>query len=320
MNLLAVTESIELKAIAKSFGFELVGITDIEEPVGFEHYQKWLNQGFHSGMSYMQEHQEIRKNPKLLLEDAESVLVVGLNYYQTNETKKSDARIARYALGRDYHKVLKTKLRQVGRQIEERWPGTEWRACVDSAPIFEREFAHRAGLGWFGKNTMLINSHRGSWFLLGCLLITKHFEPDQRANGQCGNCRLCINHCPTGAIVFENGRWQVNANDCLSYLTIEHRGPFDAEQESKVADWTFGCDICQEVCPFNQPRKSQPLRANISSEQEFSRRLPMLSNEQIVGLTIDEWDKMTTGSAVRRAGFEGLRRNAQANLKNRSKL
>jgi epoxyqueuosine reductase len=180
----------------------------------------------------------------------------------------------------------------------------------------EREYAHRAGLGWFGKNTMLIDSRSGSWFVIGLLLTTLDIEPDLPAQGGCGTCRACIDACPTGAIVWleQGGRWAVDARRCISYLTIEA----PAEADARIGDWTFGCDVCQEVCPFNARRGSQPLRARPTSEPDFLRHSPVpgMPLEQIERLTPEEWDAATQGSPIRRAGYDGLRRVARINRGN----
>jgi epoxyqueuosine reductase len=188
---------------------------------------------------------------------------------------------------------------------------------VDSAPIMERDFAQLAGLGWYGKNTMLINSQRGSWFFIGVLLTSVSFEPDSSAIGGCGSCKACIEACPTGAIVLEEDRWQVDARRCISYLTIEHEGEIEDELATKMGDWTFGCDICQEVCPFNNPRESQPLRANETKVEDFQQERHWPSLKELAVIQPEQWDKLTQGSPTRRTGIEGIRRNARINLANR---
>jgi epoxyqueuosine reductase len=163
---------------------------------------------------------------------------------------------------------------------------------------------------------MLIDSRRGSWFFIGLLLTTVEFQPDVPAVGGCGTCRKCIDACPTGALVFEGNRWQLDARRCISYLTIEHRGEFSAEQANWIGDWTFGCDVCQEVCPFNGARSGQPERAKPTTEPDFqpASELPPLS--RLASLERREWDAITRGRALRRAGLEGLTRNAKANIAN----
>ncbi|MCW5936320.1 MAG: tRNA epoxyqueuosine(34) reductase QueG [Fimbriimonadaceae bacterium] len=300
---------------AQAEGFDLVGVCAAEAPATWPQYAEWVAKGFHGEMTYLAKSLDLRKDLEGLLPGARSVLAFALNYNQPNPPVNGVPRIARYALGRDYHKVLRSKLKRIGTWLEER-ETCRWRVCVDSAPILEREFAHRAGLGWFGKNSMLINSQRGSWFLIGLLLTSLSLEPDRPAIGGCGRCRACIDACPTGCIVFEDGRWQIEARRCISYLTIEKKGDIDPELKGLVGDWTFGCDVCQEVCPFNQPRQSQPLRAVPTREPGFLATRVWPTLERLRVIQPEEWDVLTQGSPVRRAGLEGLRRNARTNLEN----
>ncbi|AIE86866.1 iron-sulfur cluster binding protein [Fimbriimonas ginsengisoli Gsoil 348] len=301
-----------LKIEARRLGFELCGVAEAVEAPHLREYAAWLDKGYHGEMGYLREHLPIKAHPRALLPGVRSVIAVGLNYNQPNPPRPGRPRIARYALGRDYHRVLRGKLKKLAAWIEANHPGSECRACVDSAPVFERDYARLAGLGWFGKNTMLINSQRGSWFFIGLLLTTVEFHPDEAAVGACGTCRRCIDACPTGAIVFEEGRWQVDARHCISYLTIEHPG----ELPRPTGEWTFGCDVCQEVCPFNHPRPRAPLRAQVTEEPDFLAQREWPSLVELAELSYERWDHLTRGSAVRRTGIEGLRRNAGANLKN----
>lgn len=267
-------------------------------------------------MDYLPRSIELRATLESILPGARSVIGVALNYNQPNPRVPGQPLIARYALGRDYHKVLRARLAQLGRRLDELTPDARHRPCVDSAPVLEREWANRSGLGWFGKNTMLINSRRGSWFFLGLLLTTLELEPDEPAVGGCGTCRACIDACPTGAIVFEADRWQVDARRCISYLTIEHRGEIDSSLQPLIGDWTFGCDVCQEVCPFNQPRETQPERATVSDTPDFLNRREWPSLRTLAEIDYETWDTLTQGSPVRRAGHEGIKRNARINLEN----
>jgi len=306
----------EIKAYALELGFTTLGVCAPEPPLHLEAYKQWLAKGYHGEMGYLQQHLTLKSHPKNLLPEVQSVIAVSLNYNQPNRTTSGEPRIARYALGRDYHKVLHSKLKSLARFIEQQYPGAKTRACVDSAPIMERDFAQIAGLGWFGKNTCLIDSKRGSWFFIGILLTSVPFEFDAPAIGECGTCRRCIDACPTGAIIFEDDRWQVDARKCISYLTIEHRGAISPELANKMADWTFGCDICQEVCPFNQPRASQPQRASVTTEKDFLSPRTWPNLQQLAQISKTQWDLLTRGSAVRRTGLAGIRRNAEINLAN----
>lgn len=311
-----MTDSAQLLQLAHQAGFELAGICDVAPPPHLGAYEAWIHKGYHASMTYLAEHAALKSDPRNLLPSAQSVLVVALNYGQIVERRPEQVKIARYALGRDYHKVVRGKLKQIENKLKSEFPGLETRVCVDSAPLMERDFAQLAGIGWFGKNTMIINSRRGSWFVLGFLLLSEQFEPSKPAEGGCGTCKACIEACPTGAIVFEEERWQVDARRCVSYLTIEHEGPIPEELAAGMGDWTFGCDICQEVCPFNAPRDSQPERAPTTSTPDFLRETQWPTLVEAAQIQEDRWDALTQGSPVRRAGLDGLRRNARINFEN----
>lgn len=298
-----------LKEFVRSLGFDAVGVCEATPPPHLSAYRDWIARGHHAGMEYLREHLDLKTDPKMLLPGAQSIVAVARNYLPAPSGQPQDPKIARYALGRDYHRVLRPRLRQVGEWLVARFPGSRYRVCVDSAPIMERDYANLAGLGWFGKNTCLIDSRRGSWFVIGLLLTTVRLPPDAPAVGGCGTCTQCIDACPTGAIVCEDGRWQIDARRCISYLTIEHEGPIPDELAAQTDGWVFGCDVCQEVCPFNQPRSSQPERARITDERDFHPRA-WPETARLAEIGREEWDRLTQGSAVRRAGWEGLRRNA----------
>lgn len=277
-------------------------------------FDAWIARGHHADMGWLAASRALRADVDALLPGARSVIAVALDYNRPNPPVPGQPRIARYALGRDYHKVLRGKLKRLASQIEAQ--GFACRPCVDSAPVFERDYARLAGLGWFGKNTLLIDSRRGSWFFIGLLLTTAHWEPDLPTEGGCGTCTRCIDACPTGAIAFNDGRWGIDSRRCVSYLTIEHEGPIDPDLSAGMGGWTFGCDVCQEVCPFNEERPSQPLRGARAMEPDLllDRSWPSLA--EIEALSEPEWDVLTRGSPVRRAGLEGLKRNARINRDN----
>jgi epoxyqueuosine reductase len=309
---MAQVTMLNLEPILRAEGIDLWGVCAAQSPPHLPAYAEWVAQGNHGSMGYLADHLPLKSHPEHLLPGVKSILAIALNY---NQDPPQNPKIARYALGRDYHKVLRSKLKRIQANLSD---GSH-RICVDSAPLLERDFAQLAGIGWFGKNTMIINSRRGSWFVLGFLLTTLDLPRSQPAEGGCGTCTRCIDACPTGAIVQRDGRWQVDARRCISCLTIEHKGPFTEEQERMVGDWTFGCDVCQEVCPFNQPRETQPNRATITSEPEFkSREWPDLVH--LTQIDQQEWDEITRGSPLRRAWHDGLKRNAQANLINRKRI
>ncbi|HTQ10045.1 MAG TPA: tRNA epoxyqueuosine(34) reductase QueG, partial [Fimbriimonadaceae bacterium] len=275
-----------MKAVARRLGCDTVGVCSPAPSPHLDAYRRWLDKGYHGTMSYLERQLPIKSDPSALLPGVRSVIAVTLNYNQPNPPVEGRPRIARYALGRDYHKVVKQKLGALARWIEREHAGTRCRACVDSAPILERDYAQSAGLGWFGKNTMLIDSKRGSWFFIGLLLTTAEFERDAPAVGGCGTCRACVEACPTGAIVFADGRWQLDARRCISYQTIERKGPIEVE----TSGWTFGCDVCQEVCPFNQPRPGQPLRGKVTEVPDFLAKRYWPSLERLRVISDEEWD------------------------------
>jgi epoxyqueuosine reductase len=304
----------ELKAHGLRIGFSSVGIASPDAKTHLAFYESWIGRGFHGEMDYLAVHTALKGDVSNLMEGTRSIICVTLDYNQPVEREPGDPKIARYALGRDYHKVMRKKLMALASVLSDAFPDSKHRACVDSAPILEREYAHLAGLGWFGKNTCLIESTRGSWFFIGALLSSVEFEPDKPALGSCGTCTKCIDDCPTEAIVFEDDRWQVDSRRCISYLTIEHRGSFSPEEETMLHGWTFGCDVCQEVCPFNTPRESQPARGAFATEPDLVARRQWPNLERLAVLPSEEWDVLTRSSPVRRAGHEGLMRNARANL------
>jgi epoxyqueuosine reductase len=315
-----IHESGPLKEAAEREGFQLVGVCPASAPPHFGAYLEWLAAGNHAEMGYMESSVTARSHSNELLPGAKSILAVGLNY-NSQPPPDAEARVARYALGRDYHKVLKGKLKRIAKWAEDSYPGLKTRPCVDSAPVLERDYAQLAGLGWFGKNTCLINSKTGSWFFIGLLILDQEFTADSPAVGSCGSCRLCLDACPTGALTVRGGVPTLESGKCISYLTIEHRGDFTEAQQQMLNGWVFGCDVCQEVCPFNQPRTTQPLRAAQTSEPDFSARpnnaLPRL--EELSSISDEEFHRRYAGTPLMRAGAKGLRRNARALLAERNR-
>jgi len=309
----------ELKSFGLSLGFDTIGVCESHAKTHLEAYNNWLDRGFHGQMEYMLRHLPLKSDPNHVLEGVQSIIAVTLNYHQSVDRTEDEPHISEYALGRDYHKVLKKKLDRLGHWIQAQEPTAKFRACVDSAPILEREYAHLAGLGWFGKNTCLIDSKRGSRFFIGLLLTDLKFATDHPAIGGCGTCLRCVKACPTGAIVHVDGQWQVDSRSCISYLTIEHRGSISEPQASQIGDWLYGCDVCQSVCPFNEARDSQPLRGASTLEPDFLLRKQWPKTVDIPLLTREEWDKLTQGSAMRRTGYDGIRRNAEIVLRNQAK-
>ncbi|HZT40782.1 MAG TPA: tRNA epoxyqueuosine(34) reductase QueG [Chthonomonadaceae bacterium] len=307
-----------LKARARVLGFDLVGITTAEPSAFAEEYRDWVARGYAGEMEYLARNLHRRLDPREILPDARSIVVAGMNYYTDVEegpgTPPADperAVFARYARGDDYHDVMTARLRELLAFLKEQaGEGAEGRVYVDTGPILEREVARRAGLGWFGKNTMLINTRRGSYFLLGEILTNVALEPDAPAVGSCGTCTRCLDACPTGAII---APYQLDARRCLSYLTIEIKGPIPEDLRPDLGasgNRIFGCDICQEVCPFN-------LRRSASTDEPAFQARPVTDHPRLLDLlqlSDEDFRREFKGSPVKRAKRRGLLRNVAAAL------
>ncbi len=241
---------------ASELGFQQLGITDVDAGEHAIRYQEWLDEGFHGEMNYLASHGEKRLRPEQLVEGTLRVISVRMDYLSLDTQplkvlKQSEkAYISRYSLGRDYHKLMRKRLAQLAKKIDEACAGFNFRAFVDSAPVLERAFAQKSGLGWFGKNTMIINRKAGSWFFLGEIFTTLPL-PLNKAYEQehCGKCHACLDICPTDAFV---GPYKLDGRKCISYLTIEYKGSIPVELRGKMGNRIFGCDDCQLVCPWNR--------------------------------------------------------------------
>jgi epoxyqueuosine reductase len=310
------TLTADLKRRAIDEGFDLVGVAEAAKARSAGNFEHWLDAGMHGEMGYMARTRRIRSDPRLLLPGCTSVVAVAMSYHcdQPDSTtlEADDGRVwvSRYAWGRDYHRILKKKLIRLGRWLAEQRPGVQWRACVDTAPILEREWAARAGLGWIGKNTLLLNRELGSELFLGILLTDQQLVPDGPRPEHCGTCTECLDACPTSA--FPEPK-MLDARRCVGYLTVEHRSAIPAEIRSGVGTMIAGCDICQEVCPWTQ-------RAPANLHPEFApdaRRLrPKL--DVLEGLDEEGYAEWRKGSALNRIRYEQFRRNlevARNNLK-----
>jgi epoxyqueuosine reductase len=300
-----------IKRRALELGFDKVGIVEAA-PLDAERVrlEEWLRRGYHGEMSWMARDAERRTDPRLVMEDARSVVVVALNYFTPHEHADDLAagKISRYAWGDDYHDVVGGKLKELLAWIKAECPAAEGKACVDIQPLMDKAWAVRAGLGWIGKHTNLITRDYGSWVFLGELLLNLELDYDTTASeDHCGTCTLCIEACPTGAIT---EAYLLDSNLCISHATIELR---DAELPAPVADnldgWLYGCDVCQDVCPWN--RFEQP-----SGEPRFEPRPGALAPalEEVAGLSHDDYVERFRRSPVKRAKLSGLQRNARALL------
>jgi epoxyqueuosine reductase len=293
-----------IKAEAKNLGFVFCGIAKaefLEEEA--PRLEAWLNKGMHGEMQYMENYFDKRLDPRLLVDGAKSVISLGLNYYTDNtQTDPLAPKISKYAYGQDYHTVIKDKLKQLLQIINEKIGEVGGRAFVDSAPVLDRAWAKKAGLGWIGKNTNLINQKTGSFYFLAELIIDLELEYDiEPTADHCGTCTRCIDACPTDAIV---GPYVVDGSRCISYLTIELKNEIPQEFKGKMDDWMFGCDICQDVCPWNK-------FSVLHNEPSFTPHpeLLHLNNNDLKEITEDIFQKVFKNSAVKRTKFSGLKRN-----------
>jgi epoxyqueuosine reductase len=295
-----------LKARAIELGFDRVGIAGARTPPDYERFREWLAAGRAAGMHYMERHAEARAHPDSVLEGVRSVVMVSLVYGAPDAGGASGSRpgkIARYARGRDYHQVLRARLAALLDWLERERPGVRARAVVDTAPLLERDYARLAGLGWIGKNTMLIDRRLGSFTFLGALLVDLDLEPDApHASSHCGTCTRCLDACPTGAF---DGPYQLDAGRCISYWTIEHRGPIPDDRADRLDGWVFGCDVCQDVCPWNR-------KAPAGRLPELDARADGADVDLVEWLTRSkgDWKRALRGSAMERARRAGLVRNA----------
>lgn len=289
---------------AKSLGFARIGFARASSlDQSAYNLAKWLELGYHGEMKYMENYFDLRKDPRNLVPNAKTVIVLSYNYATKKSQSDAEApKISKYAFGRDYHKVLKKKLKKLFLFIQDLSNGCQGRFFIDSAPILERDWAELAGLGWKGKNTLLIHPHAGSYFFLAEIILDAEFPYDSPMRDYCGTCRKCIDACPTEAIN-EKG-YVLDARRCISYLTIELKKDIPEEFKSKMDDWVFGCDICQEVCPWN--RFSTP-----HDESDFEPKPILLSmdRQSWFDMKEDEFNEIFENSAVKRTGYQGLKRN-----------
>jgi epoxyqueuosine reductase len=298
----------QIKQRARDAGFDLVGIASASASRWGDYLRAWLDEGQAGEMRYLANRFEERTQPQVYLPGAQSVVCVAMNYHValdplSHEQQQRHGKIARYALGDDYHELLKSRLRSVADWMRQTFPDCQTRACVDTAPVMEKELAARAGIGWLGKNTCLISPQIGSWLLLGEILTTLALPPDEEATDHCGTCTRCIDACPTGAITQP---YQLDARKCISYLTIEHRGDISPELQPQIGNWLYGCDICQDVCPHN--RKAPPA-TDTALAPRF--RTGTLDVTEIEGWSDEEYRSNLRGSAMKRVKLPMLQRNAR---------
>ena len=305
----------QIKAHAQRLGFELIGVTPAEESQTIRLYEKWLENGYAGEMGYLENHRRLKRDPRHCLPEAKSVISLAINYYTLDPAQAlvenpSRGQISRYAWGDDYHEIIRAKLRKLAAFIDETGgKKLKQKIYVDTGPIIEREYAQKAGIGWIGKNTNFINWQSGSWYFLAELLVSVELEYDwQLPRGSCGTCTLCIEACPTDAIVAPN---VLDSRLCISYLTIELKDSIPRELRPQMGNLIFGCDICQEVCPWNS-------MATPATEPGFHPREENIAPKllSLIDMTQAEFSKRFKNSPIKRAKRRGFLRNVAVALGN----
>lgn len=325
----------QIKAQAHALGFDAVGIASLRpsalssdslQSAGehsfsnslLEALTRWLSSGFHGTMAWLARDPYRRSHPEAVLPGCQSVIMVGMNYFPKDDLpdKPEIGRVARYAWGKDYHEVLSSRLKKLEQIIRELCPKEQTRSYVDTGAVMEKPWAQQAGLGWIGKHTNLVSTEFGSWLVLGEILTTVTLEADEPGTDLCGSCSLCIDACPTGAIL---DPYQLDAERCISYLTIEHRGTMEEipeELRKKTGNKIFGCDDCLDVCPFN-------VHAHPTKEKSF-QPLPWtqdLTLSSLLNMPKEDFQTLTQGSPLRRPKYEGFMRNVKiANMNQKNSI
>jgi epoxyqueuosine reductase len=304
-----------IKAQAQKLGFELVGVIPATSSQMITLYEEWISKGYAGEMEYLKRHAPLKREPRQLLPEAKSIVALAMNYYTVDTPSMcandpSRGQISRYAWGKDYHDVIRAKLNRLAAFIKEiSQKEVKTRVYVDSAPVLEREYAERAGIGWIGKNTNIINWQSGSWFFLAGVLVSIELEESPLPlRGSCGSCTRCIDACPTDAILAPN---VLDARRCISYLTIELKGGIPRELRPQMGNLIFGCDICQEVCPWNS-------KATPTDEPDFYPRRENFAPRllSLIHMTRDEFNKRFKDSPIKRAKRRGFLRNVAVALGN----
>jgi len=305
----------ELTAHARELGFGALGVASVEIPEDEQHLLRWLADGFHGGMHYMQRHGLMRSRPQRLAPGTVRVVSARMDYWPPQARaaewvleERTLGYVSRYALGRDYHKVLRRGLKTLAAALQRRIGKFGYRVCVDTAPVLEKALARDAGLGWIGKHTNLIARDAGSWFFLGEILTDLPLPVDKRASAHCGSCQACIPACPTGAIV---APYRLDARRCISYLTIEHHGAIPPELRAAVGNRIYGCDDCQLVCPWNK-------FARAAAHPDFAvrHRLDAPTLPELFRWTAQQFSERMRGSAIYRIGYARWSRNIAVALGN----
>jgi epoxyqueuosine reductase len=296
----------EIKRCAQALGFDAAGIATLEGNPHAAELDRWLAAGYAGTMTYLHRQAAKRKEPQRIMPEATAAVVTLTNYFHGDEPAATHGKVAQYARSEDYHGVLARRLARLAAAIRNTEPGVHTRCFVDAGPVPERELAQRAGLGWIGKNMMLIHPRIGSFTFIGVVLTDALLAPDLPFEAdRCGSCRRCLDACPTGAFLEPH---LMDARRCISYLTIEHRGDFTESEQRMVADWLFGCDVCQEVCPWNVTF------AHTTADPELAPRFDLASPALAtwVDMPPDDFEHRFGATPFGRPGYAGMRRNAAA--------
>lgn len=284
-----------LRELAEAEGFEAFGVAPVDVGLRRDYYLEWIAEGQHGDMAWLEKNNDRRLEPKNIIPEARSILCLGLNYYQPAPPRRG--RIAKYALGKDYHKAITKKLKRICRVMREEFDSAQ-KPYVDTGPVLEKPIAVQAGLGWQGKSTILLNRQQGTWLFLGFIFTTLDLPADEPAREHCGACTRCIDACPTGAIT---APFQLDARRCISYLTIEHKGAIPLEFRRAIGDRIYGCDECLDVCPWNR-------WASETRETKFAiREYPDLRD--MLAWSEDEFTEAFAGTPIKRAGLSRWQRN-----------
>ena len=291
-----------IKRTASELGFDFCGISQagfLEEEA--PKLDAWLTKSRHGEMSYMANHYDMRLDPRKLLEGSKSVVSLSYNYFPSSFQEEGTPHISKYAYGKDYHEVLKSKLHEFVRLLQAQIGDFSYKLCVDSAPVLEKAWAKKSGLGWIGKNSNLINKSQGSFFFLSEIILDLDLEYDQAVKDYCGTCTRCIEACPTNAIVEP---YVVDGSKCISYFTIELKSEIDNAMQGKFKDWMFGCDICQDVCPWNRFSKA-------TTEKEFKplNEILQFTKADWKDLHEDQFKQIFKHSPLKRSKYKGIMRN-----------
>ncbi|MDP3149899.1 MAG: tRNA epoxyqueuosine(34) reductase QueG [Ignavibacteria bacterium] len=303
-----------VKNISASLGFNLIGFShfvQLEEEV--EQLDKWLQKGYSAGMKYIERNFEKRKDVRLILPEAKSIISLGMNYYTGHQHSNAEdfGKVSRYAWGKDYHLIIWEKLDLLIQKLKEIDPTFEAKTYIDTGPVMDKAWAVRSGIGWLGKHSNVINREKGSWFFIATVITNYEFAVSHKVADLCGSCTACIDACPTNAIVQD---YVVDANKCISYLTIENKGEIDKSLSGKFEKWIFGCDICQDVCPWNKKFSME------TNEKEFH---PKEGNKEIALATVENmseelFKEKFAESPILRTKLKGLKRNAEFLLKKKN--